>query len=269
MKVNNIKEMALFEHRFWLQILGDHSRFILNALSPKETTNIQKANEFINLFDNLLQKSRKQLSLEEVTDLNHEAYDAAMKLREFKLSILTKQISGKINFDLPPTFVNHMLNELDSYICILKGLMAGKTSLQRDMQLHLLWLLDGAGHARAISARLDDTEKELINKSNIYEKVFTNLYLKSIEFNGYRRTGLCDFPALRKLNEDADEKMTLFKKFLKELEEGVTEKKVLSSLSPLVPDHMFREECYYLTKLSMVANINKPGCNPGKPRVEV
>jgi hypothetical protein len=31
-----MEEEALFEHRFWLQILGDHARFILNALSPKE-----------------------------------------------------------------------------------------------------------------------------------------------------------------------------------------------------------------------------------------
>ncbi|NOU92561.1 DUF2935 domain-containing protein [Paenibacillus sp. LMG 31456] len=26
---------ALFVHRFWLQILGDHSSFIWNTLSPK------------------------------------------------------------------------------------------------------------------------------------------------------------------------------------------------------------------------------------------
>ena len=52
---NKIKEITLFEHAFWLQILGDHSRFILNALSPKETDFIDKANEFINLFDYLLE----------------------------------------------------------------------------------------------------------------------------------------------------------------------------------------------------------------------
>lgn len=267
--MNNIKEMAIFEHNFWLQILGDHSRFILNALSPNETANIQKANQFINLFDTLLYESHKQLSMEELTDLNCEAYHAAMKLREFKLSLLTKHISSKINLALPATFINHMLNELDSYIFILKSLIANKMPVEKEIQLHLLWLPDGAGHARAISARLDDTEKELIDKSNIYEKIFTNLYLGAIEFCGYTRTGLSDFPALRKFNEDANKKMTAFKEFLKELEEGIFEDKVLSILSVLVPDHMFREECYYLTKLSMVANTKKPDCNPGKPRVEV
>lgn len=269
MKFNNIEEMALFEHRFWLQILGDHSRFILNALSPKEKALIRKANEFIALFDSLLKKSRESLSSEELVELNCEAYDAAMKIREFKLSILSKLIAGKVDVALPPTFFNHMVNEVDDYIFILNALMKGKMPVEKDLHLHLLWLSDGAGHAGAIAARLDDTEKELINKSEAYEKTFTNLYLKAIEFNGYTRTGICDFSALRRLNEDADENMTYFKEYLKELEKGIMQKKVLSILSPLVPDHMFREECYYLTKLSMVANTKKPGCNPGKPRVEV
>lgn len=267
MKLNNIKDMALFEHHFWLQILGDHSRFILNALSPKETAFIRQANQFIILFDTLLEKSHKPLSTEEVAELNCEAYNSAMEIRKLKLALLTNHIAGKIDMTLPPTFINHMLNELDDYIFILRALIMGKKAVERDIDLHLLWLIDGAGHAGAIAARLDDTEIELIRESKLYEKVFANLYLKSIEFNGYTRTGLCDFPALRKHNEDVEKKMTCFKKFLKELEEGVAQKKILSILSPLIPDHMFREECYYLTKLSMVARTNDPGCNPAKPRV--
>lgn len=269
MKFNNIEEMAIFEHHFWLQVLGDHSRFIFNALSPKETALIHKANEFICLFDRLLEKSRKALSMEEVTELNCEAYNAAMKIREFKIFLLTESIAGKITISLPPTFINHMLNELDDYIFILNVLMMGQMSFEKDLHLHLLWLADGAGHAGAIAARLDDTEKELIKKSEVYKKTFTNLYLKAIEFSGYTRTGLCDFPALRKLNEDADEKMTCFKEYLKYLEKEVEEKKVLGIISPLVLDHMFREECYYLTKLSMVSDTKEPDCDPGKPRVIV
>lgn len=53
MRFSSIEEMTLFEHQFWLQVLGDHSRFILNALSPKEVPLVQQTNRFINLFDNL------------------------------------------------------------------------------------------------------------------------------------------------------------------------------------------------------------------------
>ena len=268
MKTTNINEMTLFEHHFWLQILGDHSRFIFHALSPKETAYINKSKEFIKLFDTLLEKSHTTLSTHDLSMLNNDAYKAAMELREFKLMLLAKSIADKIDVSLPPTFFNHMVNELDDYLFILNSLIKNKIRKETDIHLHLLWLSDGAGHAGAIASRLDATEKELVIKSNLYEKEFTNLYLKSIEINGYTRTGLYDFQALRKLNESANEKMTHFKEFLKELEEGVKQKKIIGILTPLVTDHMFREECYYLTKLSMVTSIKEPNCDPGKPRVK-
>ena len=34
-------------------------------------------------------------------------------------------------------------------------------------------------------------------------------------------------------------------------------------------NHMIREECYYLTKLSMVSHIKNPECDPTKSRIEV
>ncbi|EKN38649.1 hypothetical protein CFSAN001627_23679, partial [Clostridium botulinum CFSAN001627] len=93
MKISNIKEITLFEHHFWLQILGDHSRFILNSLSPKEKSFIEEANRFKNLFDNLLKKSKQSLSEEELFALNNHAYNVAMKIREFKLDIIDRQIT--------------------------------------------------------------------------------------------------------------------------------------------------------------------------------
>ncbi|MEQ8155061.1 MAG: DUF2935 domain-containing protein [Clostridiaceae bacterium] len=195
------------------------------------------AEGFINLFDNLLEKSHKSALAEDLSELNCEAYSAASKIRDFKLTILSKQLEEKISINLPPTFINHMINELDEYIMILNTLIMGNAPSARDIHLHLLWLSDGAGHASTIASNLDVTQKELIKKSKEYSKVFTDLYLRSIEYNGYTRT-------------------------------AILEKKVLGTLSPLVTDHMFREECYYLTKLSMVSDTNDPGCNPAKPRIE-
>ena len=269
MKFNNINELTLFEHRFWLQILGDHSRFILNSLSPKETVLIHQANQFINLFDDLLKKSHGQISDEDIHELNREAYSAAMEIRKLKLSILTRQIDGKIDIHLPPTFINHMVNELDEYIFILNALIIGKVPTVWDIHLHLLWLPDGAGHASSIVSNLDMSEKDLIKKGREYSKTFDDLYLKTIEYNGYTRTGIHDFPALKKLNTDAYEIMVYFKNFLGELEESILDKKVLGTLSPLITDHMDREECYYLTKLSMVSDTKDPECDPGKPRIEL
>ena len=53
-----MKEQTLFEHRFWLQILGDHARFIYNALAPVELKDIAIAHSFINQYDQLLGQAR-------------------------------------------------------------------------------------------------------------------------------------------------------------------------------------------------------------------
>ena len=52
-------KVAKFEHEFWLQILGDHSRFILDSLSPSETKDIEVAKRFKGAFDRLLGEARQ------------------------------------------------------------------------------------------------------------------------------------------------------------------------------------------------------------------
>ncbi|HEX3043724.1 MAG TPA: DUF2935 domain-containing protein, partial [Bacillota bacterium] len=133
---------------------------------------------------------------------------------------------------------------------------------------HLLWLLDGQGHAVALLDNLDDVERDLIERSNVFMNQFNDLYKKALEFSGYQRTCLVEFPALARLNRQAEAQMTMFKEFLDYLEELVASKQALGTLSPLMPDHMAREECYYLTKLAQVSGVKKPDCDPGEPRVE-
>ena len=51
--------------------------------------------------------------------------------------------------------------------------------------------------------------------------------------------------------------MTLFKCFLHELEELELSAQALGTFSPLMADHMSREECYYLMKLAETTLIKK------------
>lgn len=109
---DNYVVTALLEHRFWLQILGDHARFFYHSLSPTETEEIQRANMFMNEFDQLLDESRRNLSREELDVLNRRALQSVWKLKNFKLHLLRRQLVGKIDLNMPPTFVSHMVNEL-------------------------------------------------------------------------------------------------------------------------------------------------------------
>ncbi|AJY76871.1 DUF2935 domain-containing protein [Paenibacillus beijingensis] len=262
-------QSALYEHRFWLQILGDHSRFILNALSPKETPAIQKAQYFIQAFDHLLELSRGIKSETEAATINEQAYSVTIELRKFKLDILERLLLGQITIGFTPTFINHMVNELEEYLRILTDLLAGKPVPLFDPLHHdLLWLPDAAGHAAAIAMDLDAVEKRLLQKSVKFEAHFQQLYMKSIEMAGYMRTKLRNFPAFKRFHHEIELEMALFISFLRELEEMELTAEVLDRISPLIPDHMMREECYYLTKLALHGMVSDPDCNPAKPRIE-
>ncbi|RXZ83078.1 DUF2935 domain-containing protein [Paenibacillaceae bacterium] len=261
---------ALFEHRFWLQILGDHSRFIFNALSPKESEDIQTAQHFIQSFDRLLELSRAATSDANIKALTQQALPLTNQLRIFKLNLLQKLLLGKVTIGLTPTFINHMVNELEEYLRILNALAAGE-AVPRFGALHhdLLWLSDAAGHAASIASDLDLVEKRLIEKSQKFEIHFQQFYIKSVEMAGYMRTQLRDFPAFRRFHKDIDLEMKLFVSFLRELEEMELSAEVLDRITPLMPDHMMREECYYLLKLASLGMVPDPKCDPTKPRVDV
>lgn len=262
-------QSALFEHRFWLQILGDHGRFIFNTLSPKETKDIEAAQHFIQSYDHLLELARRANSESEAAEISRQAYPLTIEFRKFKLDLLQRMLLGRLTIGLTPTFINHMVNELEEYLRILTELVAGRPVPRFDAVHHdLLWLSDAVGHAATIAGDLDPVEKRLMQKSQQFEVHFQQLYMKSIEMAGYMRTQLRDFPAFRRFHKDVDLEMKLFVSFLKELEEMELTAEVLDRISPLMPDHMMREECYYLTKLALLGLVPNPDCVPTKPRIE-
>lgn len=265
----NMAEKALFEHRFWLQILGDHARFLLNALTPKERKDIETAEWYIKLYDQLLYQARLPDAAANLVELNKQAFELTVNLRTFKLDLLERKLLGKVAIGLPPTFLSHMVNELEEYYKILIALNEGNP-VPHYAALHhdLVWLPDAAGHAAVIAMDLDVVEKRLIKKSREFEKHFNEFYLKAIELTGYLRTLRSQYPAMAKFHEDINLEMNIFMGFLMEIEELELSAELLSRLNPLVPDHMYREECYYLLKLSESGAVSAPKCDPAAPRAE-
>lgn len=264
--ISFIKE-ALFEHLFWLQILGDHGRFIHDALSPDEQNKIDLASYFIQIFDELLEQAGRELNEEQIYELTKQAFAFAEEIRRFKLDLIRDHIAGEIKIGLPPTFINHMVNEVEEYLRILQCLLDMKIPTAHPLHYHMLWLPDAAGHAGGIKCRLDDVEKDLRMKSKEFENDFHDLHRKAEEFNGYTRTNRMDFPALKRLNNQVEIKIGMFMRFLKDIEELRVSKRAVGTLPPLIPDHMYREECYYLFKLSRVSEVKDPDCDPTMPRI--
>ncbi|MBP3949952.1 DUF2935 domain-containing protein [Bacillus suaedae] len=259
------QQTAAFEHGFWLQILGDHVRFIRDALAPAEEQEIEVASYFIQTFDQLL----KRVETDDLMSLSNEAEVEVNRLRDFKLHLIERHLVGKIKLGLGPTFINHMVNELEEYVRILGYLKKGEIPpISHELHHHLLWLLDAAGHAGAISDNMDRIEKKIKEKSDEFTKDFEHFYLKAVELTGFLRTNLSSFPALERFNKDVSLEMKLFTGFLDEIEELELSQQALGTFAPLMADHMMREECYYLIKLAESSELEEPNCDPTKPRLE-
>lgn len=269
MDSTTLLEPILFEHRFWLQILGDHSRFIFLSLAPTESEYIMTAQEFIIAFDQLLEQSYKQLSEAELAELTRNAYEAALQLREFKIELLSMSLTSDLKSHLSSSFYNDMMNELDEYLQIIHAAINGQSLLVHPLHYHMLWLSDAISHAATLSSSLDHSERDSIETSYKFEVQFQDLYLKALAFHGFLRTQLTSFPALDRLNDQVRIAITNFMEYLETIRDQRLDSKVLGSLMPLMADHMAREECYYLYKLSQTTKtIRKPECDPTRPRVE-
>jgi cell fate (sporulation/competence/biofilm development) regulator YmcA (YheA/YmcA/DUF963 family) len=247
-------DYAKFEHRFWLHILADHARFIFDTLVPSQIDDLQKAEVFRQQYDDLYAKA------DVLTEKNAIAFairveDVTKQFREFKLSLIARHLIGEMIIHLTPTFLNHMVNELDEYVRIIQYLKQGeKPPLFHELHHHLIWLLDASGHAGAINDHLDGVEKRLKEKSAQFTQHFDQFYLKAVELTGYLRTNIDQFPSLERFNHDVEIEMKLFQTFLHEIEEMELNAEVLSTFTASMADHMAREEQYYLLKLAEVRN---------------
>lgn len=244
----------MFEHQFWLHILGEHCRFIHDSLVPSEKEDIATATSFIQHFDQLLNQV-KLLNETNAIPFSLSVEEAVKQLKTFKLSIIQRQLTGAINIHLTPSFINHMVNELEEYERILNYFKQGEEPpVFHELHHHLVWLLDASGHAGAIHDRMDAVEKRLREKSAAFTKHFDDFYLKAVELTGFLRTNLSSFPALKRFTNDAEVEIKLFNIFLKELEEMELSAEVLGVFSASMADHMLREEQYYLTKVAQSVN---------------
>ncbi|WP_099159695.1 DUF2935 domain-containing protein [Virgibacillus ndiopensis] len=258
---------AAFEHQFWLQVLGDHARFIRDSLYPSEKEDIETATYFVHQFDQFLNQARS-INETNAISIAEGAANAVEQLKAFKLSIIKRQLTSNFGIHLSPTFLNHMVNELEEYQLVLSYLLKGDVPpIFHELHHHLLWLMDASGHAGAINDRMDGVEKRLKEKSHNFTKHFDQFYLKAVELTGYLRANIESFPALYRFNSNVEIEMKLFKTFLGELEEMELSDQVLGTFSALMADHMAREECYYLIKLAESSNTAPPDCDPAKPRV--
>lgn len=206
--------------RFWNLILEDHLFFIHDALAKDEVKYINRVKDIYKM---------------ETNDMN----TFITEIIDLKKNILADQLQGKVQIKLPATFLNHMLNEAELAVEELTG------NLRIPLENDKLWLLDAEGHLVTIMKHLDPTEKILKQALKKECRAFHDLFCNALEFIGYLRSGIDTFPAKEKLNTDIKQSLDVYFELLTLIADLLTTNSCLTTLHPLMVDHMLREQSYY------------------------
>lgn len=247
------------EIEFWTGIMRDHGEFQYTNLSPKEGEAIRTAAYFMDLFEKLNQEVKSivdEIAPRDLSELISSNIRAVTQFIQFKRILMKRLMKCDIQLGMPPSFLNHMINEALEYyriLCISQGTLTINRTLE-NIRLHKIWLPDASGHASFIAGGLDAIESKFVNEARDFVKRFDNLFKKAFEmYKMFERTGLED-GGLNYFNLEVEKTLEEFICFLEKIEELREDCKVYSTgmVSPLVPNHMIREEEYYIYRVKLL-----------------
>jgi hypothetical protein len=232
------------ENAFWLGVLLDHIDFMDLAIPAKYSLLRQRLEEL---------RSQGQSIVEDTSSDDIQVSEAALKfaqdVTEFKKGLLERKLTELSDIQMDPTFISHMLNEVEEYITILTGfLLHGEVPKRKLLDYHKLWLLDIDGHLVTIKKNLDPIEKILRKAAGEKGKKFKHFFLKALELIGYLRATQ-DFPELRQFNEDMIKETEEYLLFISELNQLLLQGTLPGTITVQMLEHMTREQEYYLSKI--------------------
>lgn len=231
--------------------MRDHAIFQNTALAPKEVPFIQKSMMFRNFFQTMMDK----IKCEE--DLNEHMQSLLNGLNDFinfKRSIIKGLLTCKLEISLPPSFINHQINEAMEFRLLLTSPEKYMECIESPVcfaDLLKKWIADASGHAATYASFLDPTESMQREEALQFKMKFDMLSVKASELHMMMmRTG-AGIGALMLLIEEFTELLKMFIAYLKKMQKLRANCMVMAvgTLSPLLPDHMIREHEYVLSKI--------------------
>lgn len=279
---------ALRESWFWSEIFRDHAIFIHDNLGPQEEQQARWADGFKLSFERLhveAEKVARQAGIaapagayavtgvpaeaplaglqgaelsryeQEAVKLNRTLVESLSSIRAFKEQILTKKLDCQVTLALGPTLLAHMIVEAEEAHRALTRVRE-TTPLPPALEAlhhHLVWLPDASGHADVLHGTMEGTEQKLREETYEFKHAFDGMHIKALELYSMLRIAPRMAGALRRLNRDSMAKMAVFRAFLAELREHLSDCEVMGgNLPPLLADHMLREELYYTEKIMQI-----------------
>ena len=234
------------ENCFWLRIFRDHSQFIMDTLAPGQTSLIAQAQQFYQIFNQLLGRAQESTGA-----FLQEAGRAATDFRCYQLNIVNLQLAGQNPINLPPGALNEMLDEIDEYLRLIKVApgIAPMNEAAALIHQHLLWLPNNAAHAALLRAQLDPGEATFFEVFNRYFKLFSKMASKVMELQGLMRDNPRLVPSLLYTTAESAGLTRDFRGVLQNYRMLRASAPALGISPPLLMDHLEREAAYYLEKI--------------------
>ncbi|WP_260871760.1 DUF2935 domain-containing protein [Bacillus sp. X1(2014)] len=247
------------EQLFWLEVLQDHAYFVRDNLSVSETEFVNTAQQYINLFGDLIASLNNIPRLVNYTDeamiyFSQRAWPVAKGYFEFEGKLQALRIDNKVNLNLSPTYLNGTLAENQEYLRFLSFLVYGKEPLPLRLEdLMDLWLEDQLGHAVLFKNIIDPIEIMASTQADMYINRFQAFMVQNHHLRGYLRF---KEPGFARQTEFANEvgKTTLeMSQFVYNMVIKYKENKLLNKTTLRFLEHHFPETCYFIKKLSFYA----------------
>ena len=237
------------EIAFWTGIMRDHAIFQTDALAPTENSYSQSAMQFTSFFQQMLQRICSGEALEMLCPVLLQGLDCFI---EYKRMVLKGLMTCGLKMNLPPSLINHQINEALEFKSLLTMPMQCSTHTALEWVNRMkIWLADSVGHAAGIGAFLDPSEGLLAEEAMKCKERFDKLLTKASELEMMLSKTCLRDGALDYLAEETVNEMEKFICFLEKIKKLRMCCKVLGfgTLAPLLPDHFIREHRYFIEKI--------------------
>lgn len=171
---------------------------------------------------------------------------------EYKKMLLKGLLTCCLQMNLPPSLINHQINEAMGFRTLLTMPVQSKIDTPIELVNRLkIWLADSVGHAAGLAAFLDPAEGLLSEEIANFKGTFNKLLTKASELDMMLSKTCLRDGALKYLGEETVNLMEMFICFLEKVKKLRISCKVLGvgTLSPLIPDHFIREHKYFIEKI--------------------
>jgi hypothetical protein len=244
------------EHLFWLEMLQDHAYFVRDALSPEEKEFVYQAEQFIELYADLLKRLQgiprnADYSDSQMIDFARRAWTVAKNYFDFEGTLQALRIDNQINLNLSPTYLNGTLSENQEYLRILQYLVHGQEPVRLSIvELMDLWLEDQLGHAVLFENLLDPIEAGANATAQEFKRRYQLYIVQNHHLRNYLRVKEPGFARQKAFVHEVGKTTLEMNQFIKNMVEKYKEHTLLNKSTLRFLEHHFPETCYFLTNLS-------------------